>query len=139
MSNTMWKFNLPLLVCLSLGAGPAKLAGSGDTEATRVNPPIRVRVWTWLIKIQNINYPADELTVDMFITFTYDLKFKDKINPMKHFEIVEAKSVTMLEVDETPRPAKSEYYQTFRCIAVIGKQWDTLVTVKRKGPDSCHN
>ena len=139
MSNTMWKFNLPLLVCLSLGAVPAKLAGSGDTETTRGNPPIRVRVWTWLIKIQNINYPADELTVDMFITFTYDLKFKDKINPMKHFEIVEAKSVTMLEVDETPRPAKSEYYQTFRCIAVIGKQWDTLVTVKRKGPDSCHN
>ena len=57
--------------------------------------PMQVTVWTWLIKIRDVNYPADELTVDMFVTFTYDLRFKDKINPMKHFEIVEAKSVTV--------------------------------------------
>lgn len=86
--------------------------------------PAQVTVWTWLIKVQNINYPGDELTVDMFVTFTYDVRLKDKIDPMKHFEIVEAKSVTISEQEEKSRPEKGEYYQSFRCVAVIGHHWD---------------
>ena len=94
------RFQLPFLVCLSLAAMPIRLAAFSDSAtATPVaaDAPVQVTVWTWLIKIQNVNYPANELTVDMFVTFTYDLRFKDKINPMKHFEIVEAKSVTICE------------------------------------------
>jgi hypothetical protein len=93
------------------------------THATTAEP-MQVTVWTWLIKIRDVNYPADELTVDMFVTFTYDLRFKDKINPMKHFEIVEAKSVTVCEQEEESRPERGEHYQSFRCIAVIGHHWD---------------
>jgi len=106
---------------------PIRQADASDPTTPSYAPAakaIPVTVWTWLIKIRDVNYPADELTVDMFVAFTYDLRFKDKINPMKHFEIVEAKSVTMCEQDEESRPEKGEYYQSFRCIAVIGHHWD---------------
>ncbi len=102
-------------------AGPSGVASAAPATAAA---PVRVTVWTWLVKIQNINYPANELTVDMFVTFTYDLRSKDRINPMKHFEIVQAKSMTLCEQDEESRPAQGEYYQTFRCVAVIGHLWD---------------
>ncbi len=124
----MWRFRLPFFLCLIVAVMPVRLAASSDVTTPTplaADPPIEVKIWTWLVNIQNVNYPADELTVDMFVTFTYDLRFKDKINPMKHFEIVEAKNVTMSEVDEKSRPAKGEHYQSFRCIAVIGHHWDT--------------
>jgi hypothetical protein len=60
----------------------------------------------------------------MFVTFAYDPKFKNKIDPMKHFEVVEAKSVTICEQEERARPEKGDYHQSFRCIAVIGHNWD---------------
>jgi hypothetical protein len=104
----------------------AGVAAGRATQTSSVTPaaPAQVTVWTWLIKIRDVNYPAEELTVDLFVTFTYDLRLKDKINPMKHFEIVEAKSVTICEQDEQSRQQRGEYYQTFRCIAVIGHHWD---------------
>jgi len=116
-----------ILVFLIIGAvTPIALANPSDTtpSSPAAAAPIQVKVWTWLLKIQNVNYPNDELTVDMFITFSFDPKFKDTINPMKHFEVVEAKSVTVCEQDEKARPEKGDYHQSFRCIAVIGHHWD---------------
>ena len=106
-----------------------RLASAASTRAAPPAPataaaPIPVTVWTWLLKIHSINYPADELTVDMYVVFTYDLKYRGKIDPMKHFEIVEAKNVTICEQDEEPRPEKGQYHQSFRCIAVIEHHWD---------------
>ena len=43
---------------------------------------------------------------------------------MKHFAIVEAKSVTICEQEENDRPEKGDYNQSFRCVAVIGHDWD---------------
>jgi hypothetical protein len=110
-----------------MAAVPMTLAASGDTAPpTRMAAaaPARVKVWTWLLKVENVNYPNDELTLDMFVTFAYDPKFKDKMDPMKHFEVVEAKSVTICEQDERARPEQGDYHQSFRCIAVIGHKWD---------------
>jgi hypothetical protein len=111
---------------VSAATKPVPSPGDRDVQTSPATAaaPIRVTAWTWLIKIRDVNYPADELTVDMFVAFTYDLRFKDKINPMKHFEIGEAKSVTICEQDEESRPDRGEYYQSFRCIAVIGHPWD---------------
>ena len=99
---------------------------NGPVPKSRVtaSAPVPVTVWTWLLTIRDVNYPADELTLDMYVTFTYDLRFKDKINPMKHFDIVEAKSVALCEQDEEPRAERGEYYQSFRCVAVIAHHWD---------------
>jgi hypothetical protein len=117
---------IPVFVFITAATHVAMAASGAATALTPVAAaaPVQVKVWTWLLKIENVNYPNDELTVDMFVTFAYDPKFKDKIDPMKHFEVVEAKSVTICEQEERARPEKGDYHQSFRCIAVIGHNWD---------------
>lgn len=36
----------------------------------------------------NVNYPAGEPTVGMFVTFTCNLRFVDRVSPMNHLETV---------------------------------------------------
>ncbi|MEI8373513.1 MAG: hypothetical protein WCJ35_11860 [Planctomycetota bacterium] len=84
----MKRCTLPLVFLITTAATPISMAAFNT--ATPSTPaaaaaPIQVKVWTWLIKIQNMDYPNDELTADMFVTFTYDLEFKEKVNPMTHF------------------------------------------------------
>src|SRR4051812_7381504 len=100
---------LSILVGVALRAIPIAAGGSAQTPTATAAEPIRVTVWTWMIRVENINSPADELPVDMYVTFTYDLRYKDKINPMKHFEIIEAKSLEKREEDEEARPEEGKY------------------------------
>jgi hypothetical protein len=119
--------NLVPVFLLIAAAMPVRAVAAGNA-APQASPgtaaaPIQVTVWTWIIRVGNMNYPADELPIDMYVTFTYDLRFKDKINPMKHFEIIEAKSVEKYEEDEEARPEQGVYWQSFRCNAVIERHW----------------